>query len=120
MSIFSEISADANEVHDDWFGDAWEYRASSEEEWTPIIARKYNERFENRKTEHGWKRVKVFELAITSTEIEQLIMHSNVRVADADELATVTEFVRITSGRWQATCQNVRAGEISRPNLRRL
>lgn len=59
MSSFTEVAADANETHDDWFGSEWEYRASSDEEWTEFVARKYNERIENKKFEHGWKRVKL-------------------------------------------------------------
>lgn len=119
MSKFSQAAEDVQATHDEWFGDDWEYRASSDEEWTPITARKHNERFENRKTEHGWKRVKVFDLSINIAELEQPILHAAVRLPDSEELATVTEFAKKTSGRWVLTCQNVRSGEISRPNLRR-
>jgi predicted ATP-grasp superfamily ATP-dependent carboligase len=119
VSKFSSSAADAQETHDDWFGSDWEYRATTDDEFSAITARKYNERIENRKTEHGWKRIKMFDLSVTLAEIDQPILHSHVRQLDSEEIATVTEFVRITSDRWQLTCQNSKAGEISRPNLRR-
>lgn len=119
MSSFTEVAADANETHDDWFGSEWEYRASSDEEWTEFVARKYNERIENKKFEHGWKRVKLFDLSVTLAAISQPVLHAHVRIVDTEEIATITEFIRVASDRWQITCQNVKAGEISRPNLRR-
>lgn len=119
MSRQADLTAEAASVHDDWFGDAYEYRPHSEADWEPITGRRMADRIESKKTQTGWTRVAVVDVTVALSAITQPILYAQLRLADSEEIMTVTEFRKLPSSRWMLTCQLTRAGEISRPNLRR-
>jgi len=116
---WSELHADATEMHQSFFGDddGVQYRAKSVDTYQPLAAIVYPEVIRNKRDATGWKRLTTRDFVVLVDDLAQPLIYSQILYEG--QTYSVIEFTKSRTSRWVITTTRETIGESSRPQYRR-
>ena len=115
---WSELLAEAREIHQSEFGDdELQYRDKPDGTFVSVAGIQYPEKVQHRRDATGWKRITTRDFVFSVDDIEKPLIHS--QISYEGQIYSVIDIIKSRTSRWVLTATRETSGEISRPQYRR-